>query len=99
MPARAGHGRGATAAAAQHGGRAHKRIHCRVQREKAVEHRGEQIKPAVLPGALLEFERHVESAAECAGTGAGDACGSWRRGDADKRVDRGAGFPPNSLRS
>ena len=62
-----------------------------VQGQEMLQHRGQQIQPADLPGARLEFQRHVEAAAEGAGA-AGRAGGAGRGGDADERLDRGAGF-------
>ena len=50
--------------AAQHGGGADERVDRRVQRQKALQHRGEQIEPAVLPGSGVEFERDIEAPAE-----------------------------------
>jgi len=82
----------AAATAAQHSGRAHERIHGRVQREKAFEHRGEKIEPGVLPRALIELEHDVEPSTEGSHAGTGDAGSARRGGDADEGIDRDTAF-------
>ena len=91
VPLRAGQAAADAGAAAQTDAGAREAVHRAMQGKEVLQHRGEQIQAAGLPGTRVEFQRDIEAAAKAAGA-AGRTGGTGTGAYAGQRFDGGAGL-------